>query len=174
MKNYYLEQIPILKNVSLNQYVYTIRKYEKSTMIYQAGESSKMLNIILEGEAIIQHINEEGQLITLTTFRRGDTIGGNRMFASNPLFPMTITAKENLVMLNFEKTTVLDICQQCDNFLEAFLRDLADKSDLLSLRFRSLSFMTIEDQIIRFLAHRYHQSKGSSIQSRYNWMRTSA
>lgn len=158
------KQIPLLKDVPADAFNHHVNHFAKGAMIYQTGEKSQSLDIILEGLAVIQHINYEGQLITLTTFGKGDTIGGNRMFSSNSLFPMTITALEEVILLRIEKETVLQLCQKYNSFLVQFLEDIANKSDLLSTKFKSMSFMNIEDRVTKYLLQRSKKEKTLTIE----------
>lgn len=128
-----------------------IVSYNKGQIIYQSSDKAKGLDYILKGQAVIQHINEEGQLISLACFNTHDSMGGNRVFASNPCFPMTITAKSDMVICRLSQNHILDLCQKDLAFLKWFLKELADKSDHLSASIKSLSFMTIKDRILQYL-----------------------
>lgn len=161
--NQFIQNNTLLKGTKKDDLSYSIKHFNKGSMIYQLGDKSTSLDFILEGEAIIQHINYEGQLITLTSFTQGSTIGGNRMFSSNSLFPMTITAVKDVTLLRLDKTTVIALCQKYESFLTHFLEDVANKNDILSKRFKSLSFMSIEDKIIQFLKNQYHISNSPII-----------
>lgn len=146
-----LHQLPMFRNIDLSLIQYTSKHYTSKSIIRLSGDISKRLGILLKGEAIIEHINSEGHLMTVASFKRGDTIGGNRMFADDNAFPMTISAKEDTEILFIDKEVVLKLCQEDRTFLEYFLKDIANKSDILSRRIKSLKFLSIEEQIIAFL-----------------------
>jgi len=150
MKNI-LETIPMFQTVDLSKLHYFKKTYLEKSIIKFSGDTSESFGVILYGEAVIEHIDSEGNLMTVASFKAGATIGGNRMFASDNAFPMTISAKQKTEMLYIDKETIIELCQSNRVFLECFLRDVANKSDLLSHRIRSLKFVSIEDQIINFL-----------------------
>lgn len=138
--------------------------FQKNSVLYAPGDQATMLYIILSGCVIIQHYHYDGQLITLTELTHGQTIGGNRMFSSDPIFPMTITAKSDVEVIKLSKDEVMHLCQTNHDFLELLLRDVADKSDLLSKRFKNLSFMTIEDKVQHYLKHLYTLQKRDNLE----------
>jgi len=154
-----LKNIALFKDIDVNTLQYSSKIFQENSIIRLSGDISKTLGVILSGEAVIEHINAEGQLMTVASFRAGSTIGGNRMFASDPAFPMTISAKELTTILFINKETVVSLCQTDANFLEQFLKDVANKSDILSHRIRSLKFVSIEDQIITFLKKEKEKNK---------------
>lgn len=154
-----LKSIVMFEDIDVNKLQYSSKIFQENNIIRLSGDISKTLGVILSGEAVIEHINAEGQLMTVASFTAGSTIGGNRMFASDPAFPMTISAKEMTTILFISKETVVSLCQTNQNFLEHFLKDLANKSDILSHRIRSLKFVSIEEQIIIFLKKERKKNK---------------
>jgi len=170
-----LNQLPMFKNIDLSPIKYTSKHFTSKSIIRLSGDISKSLGIILNGEAIIEHINSQGQLMTVASFKKGDTIGGNRMFADDNAFPMTISAKEDTTILFITKDVVLDLCQKDLNFLEHFLKDIANKSDILSRRIKSLKFVSIEEQVITFLSKQMRLNKSYTFEikiSKKEWAET--
>lgn len=146
-----LKKIPMFQTVDLKKLQYFVKIYPEKSIIKLSGDISKTFGVILYGEAVIEHIDSDGNLMAVASFEAGDTIGGNRMFASDNAFPMTISAKKKTEMLYINKESIIELCQTNRVFLEYFLRDIANKSDLLSHRIRNLKFVSIEDQIINYL-----------------------
>lgn len=155
-----IQQIPLLENIDMSDINYHIKDYADKNMIIQAGEKSTHYAILLKGQAVMQYINEQGQLMTIATFKKGETFGGNRLFCNNNHYPMTITSKGQSQILYIDKLSIIELCHQDKKFLIHFLRDVADKSDILSKNIRALKFITIEKQIINRLARekQKHQS----------------
>lgn len=146
------EHIAILKDINMSETDYFIRHHDKGNIIFLSGEITEHLAIIIHGQAAIQHINEEGQLMTLNVFTPGQTFGGNRLFASDRRYPLTVIAKEATDIMYISKETILRLCQDYQSFLISFLEDVASKSDILSQNIRATHFMTIEDQVVSYLS----------------------
>lgn len=142
---------PLFKGIVLSKDDYILRKYHKNQIIHQYGEACNYLSIVESGEAIIQHINEEGQLLTLLTIRAGMTIGGNRIFSSAPTYPMTITARTDITLVLVSQKVILKLCEDPE-FLVRFLKDLSDKSMMLVDHIKKSKFMTIEKIISQYLS----------------------
>lgn len=146
-----LKKIPMFQTVDLKKLRYFAKIYPEKSIIKLSGDTNETFGVILYGKAVIEHIDSDGNLMTVASFEAGDTIGGNRMFASDNAFPMTISARQKTEMLYINKESIIELCQTNRVFLECFLRDIANKSDLLSHRIRNLKFISIEDQIINDL-----------------------
>ncbi|WP_240839553.1 Crp/Fnr family transcriptional regulator [Acidaminobacter sp. JC074] len=144
-----IHDLDMFKDVeSINYHTET---YSDKAIIKLSGDQVDGLGIVLEGQALMQYINEEGQLMTITDFSPGQTFGGNRLFCNDNTIPMTITAKGTCVISYVSKETILELCQTNQHFLIHFLKDLSSKSDILSSNIRQIKFVTIEDQIIHYL-----------------------
>ncbi|MBI9013333.1 MAG: Crp/Fnr family transcriptional regulator [Clostridiales bacterium] len=150
MKNI-LQEFPMFQTVDLKKIQYSTKTYPEKSIIKFSGDTCETFGVILFGEAVIEHIDSDGNLMTVASFEAAATIGGNRMFASDNAFPMTISAKQTTGILYIDKETIMNLCQTNRIFLEYFLRDVANKSDLLSHRIRNLKFVSIEDQIVNYL-----------------------
>lgn len=133
---------------------YHYKQYHKGQMIYQSGDLCAYLDYIVWGKATIQHITYEGQVMTLASFHKDQTLGTSRLFSDNHHYPMSIIAEEDIKLLRIEKNEVLKLCQKHEDFLKWLLNDMAQKSDLLSMRIKNQSFMTIENQIYIFLSQK--------------------
>lgn len=89
-----------LKN---SQAHYHYKNYSKGQMIYQSGDLCSHLDYILSGKATIQHFTYEGQVMTLASFHKDQTLGTSRLFSDNHHYPMSIIAEEDIKLLRIEK-----------------------------------------------------------------------
>lgn len=147
----------------LSRFNFKINTYHRGSIIHLESIICESFDVIISGEAIIQNINIDGQIVTLTTFKQGSTIGGNKLFCSNNEYPMTISALKETTIVHFNKDLIIYMCQNYEAFLIDFLRDLADKSDLLSERFRALSIGSIRKQITVFIKREYLKQNSDTI-----------
>ncbi len=159
MKDFFknLSLFKTIEEVQFSQHTYADKSIIKLT-----GEPNFHLGIIITGEAVMQHITVDGQLMTVTTFKEGETFGGNRIFCNNNRFPLTIIAKGETKVAYISKEEILNLCQTNQHFLIEFLKDVADKSDILSRSIKNTKFLSIEEQIIRFLTQQMKLNKSTS------------
>lgn len=157
-----IEDIDLFKDVDISKMNHYIKHYADKSIIILSGDKSTHYAIILKGSAIMQHINEEGQLMTIAEFNEGETFGGNRLFCDDNHYPMTISSKGSSSILYIEKESILELCQQNRSFLVKFLGDVADKSDILSKNIRRIKFLTIEELIIKRLTLEKAKHKSNS------------
>lgn len=142
---------------------YFIKTYTKDSVIYLQNEICNSMDIILDGNIIIQKIDAEGNVLTINNFTLGDVIGENLLFSSNNKYPMTITSKSNTAILHIKKELVLKLCQTNDCFLNIFLKSLSDKSMMLTKKITTLSMNNLRQSIIDFLLYEYHIQKSTKI-----------
>lgn len=155
----FLKNHKLLKSVDLDRLIYTEKKYADKSIIKLAGTPNQYLALVYKGEAIMQHIGIDGQTMVVASFSEGSTFGGNRLFCENNAFPLTIFAKGETTIIYIEKDQVLNLCQCDKNFLIEYLKDVADKSDILSKKIKSATFVTLEEQIINYLKRQAASSK---------------
>ncbi|AKL96863.1 transcriptional regulatory protein [Clostridium aceticum] len=140
-----------------------IKKYEKNSMIYLQNEVCSTVDIILRGEIVIQKIDTNGNILTLTTFGTSDVIGGNLLFCHNNVYPMTITAKTDSILLHMKKDFILELCQKSKEFLIEFLHSICDKTFILTNKLSSITMKTIRQRISEFLTYEYHYQQNYRI-----------
>ncbi|AOY74921.1 Crp/Fnr family transcriptional regulator [Clostridium formicaceticum] len=140
-----------------------IKKYEKNSMIYLQNEVCNTVDVILRGEIVIQKIDTNGNILTLTSFQTGDIIGGNLLFCHNNVYPMTITSKTDCILLHMEKDFILELCQKNKAFLIAFLHCICDKTFILTNKLKAITMKTIKQRIIEFLTYEYYYQQSTKI-----------
>lgn len=135
----------------------SIKEYGKGAVIYLQNERCDTLDVILRGSVIIQSIDEQGNVLTMSEFGPGDLIGVNLLFSQRNFYPMTITAKANAVILHIGKATMTALSMQNQDFLLGLLQYLSDRSVLLTDKIKLISSKTIRQLITEFLAYEYRQ-----------------
>ncbi|WP_461206144.1 Crp/Fnr family transcriptional regulator [Clostridium sp. DL1XJH146] len=142
---------------------YQIKSYKKNALIRLEGEHSTTLDIILKGTIIVQKIDEKGNVLTIADFKKGDDFGGNLIFSNYPIYPMSIIAKENVILLHLKKELILNLCSDNKDFLVLFLNNISNKSAILSQKIKSISLKSIRESIIDFLKYEYNIQNSSVI-----------
>ena len=143
---------------------YRISQYKKNTIIYFEGEKCFAFDIIIQGEILIQKIDEKGNILTVAQFAAGDNIGGNLLFSNYPFFPMSIIAKSDTLVLHIGKSLIVQLCQDNRNFLLEFLKCISDKTMILTNKIKSISMKSIKQSIIDFLNYEYYAQGNRKIE----------
>jgi CRP/FNR family transcriptional regulator, dissimilatory nitrate respiration regulator len=130
-------------------------EHKKNTVIHFENEICKYVDIIIEGELIVQKIDEKGNVMTITQFRGGENLGENLLFSSNPVYPMSIISRSRTILLQVSKEVILDLCQSDKDFLLQFLNCISGKTAILTSKIQSISMKSIKESIIDFLNYEY-------------------
>lgn len=132
---------------------FVIKKWQKGQLPHLSDELCVRMEIILEGKVAVERIDEDGNLMAVAEFSRQEMIGGNLIFSRTPHYPMTITAKEDTVILSVEKDPLLALLSEYPAFLKAFLEYIADHAVLLSDRIKHYANRTIRECLTNFLLY---------------------
>ena len=122
-------------------------------MIYFQNEKCTRFDIILKGIILVQEIDSNGNVLTISDFTVGDVLGGNLLFSHRNFYPMTVIAKTDAIILHIKKDLILKFCQTNVVFLNNFLISISDKTLILTDKIKSLSMKTIRQCIIDFLIY---------------------
>lgn len=142
---------------------YKIETYNKGRIVHLHNEKCYTVDLILKGELMVQRIDEEGRILTITTFGPGDVLGGNLVFANNNVYPMTIISKNQCTIMHIKSELILQLCQKNQNFLLQFLRSISDKTLILSTKLTSITMKSIRQCIIEFLRYEYYYENSNVI-----------
>ncbi|GAU76641.1 Crp/Fnr family transcriptional regulator [Fusibacter sp. 3D3] len=141
----------------------SIKSFKAHNIIHLELETCTHLDFILEGKVIIQQIDINGNLLTMTEFSAGDNIGGNVLFSQANFYPMTIIALTDVVIMQFSKSIVLKFCQTNQSFLENFLMSLSDKSFILTQKIKVLSTKSIREMCLDFIENEFKKQNQNPI-----------
>jgi CRP-like cAMP-binding protein len=130
---------------------FKIRKYNKSSIIHIEGEICDKIEIILSGNVVIDSIDETGKFITITDFSKGDILGGNLIFSSNPYYPMTITALSETRICQINKDNLVSLLEKRPEVLLSFLKLISDNVSILSTKIKNSFNKTIREKISLYL-----------------------
>lgn len=130
---------------------FKISTYGRNAVLHFAEEPCTKLEIILSGEAAIERIDEGGNTMIIANFHSQDIIGGNLLFSKDPSYPMTITAKEESIILEVDKDALIDILLANEAFLRLYLEYIADNATILHNKINSFINRTIRESILNFL-----------------------
>ncbi len=132
---------------------FVMRKWRKGQLIHFSDERCIRMEIILEGKVAVERIDENGSLMSVAEFARGEMIGGNLIFSQAPSYPMTITAKDDTLILSVEKDPLFELLAGHPAFLKSFLEYVSDHATILSDRIKYYSNKSIRECLWNFLAY---------------------
>lgn len=130
---------------------FKIKEYNKNSLIHSEGEICSSLEIILEGVVDIQKLDEGGNIITITSFTTGELLGTNLIFSSMPNYPMTVISKTKSSLISFDKNFIFEILETNPIFLSNFLKQISDKTLVLTGKINTIALKTIRSSILEFL-----------------------
>lgn len=129
-----------------------IQNFGAGQIIYLQNEKATTMDIVLDGNVIVQNIDENGNILAITSLEKGDMLGGNLIFSGKNEYPMTLIARKDTKLLRMKKDMLLDLCQIDKRFLVNLLELLSDKALVLTNKIHSLARKTIREKILDFLA----------------------
>lgn len=146
-----------------NETNHKIKEYKKNSVVHFESEKCTTLDIILKGNVVVQRINEEGNILTITEFNAGNDIGGNLLFGENNTYPMSIISKTDTIFIHIDMNFVLELCQSSKNFLVEFLKCISEKAFILSSKINAITLKTLRESIIDFLNYEYYSKDTTKI-----------
>lgn len=143
--------------------VYRIESYAKEQIVHLQNEVCRSMDIILEGQVSIQKIEEDGNVLKITDFISGDSLGANLIFASRNVYPMTAVSESNAVVLHIYRELILKLIEGNPKFSIKLMREISDKALVLTDKIDAISLKTIRQRIMDFLKYEYHIQKSNVI-----------
>lgn len=155
-----LHEFPLIKALQLDvlkAYMqdFSIRtvSYGKDEVIHFDGDHCYDLEVIVKGHVIIERIDQEGNLLTITEIFPGDIIGGNLLFSKNPYYPFTVSAKSSVELMRFSKELMFTLCNHYPDFLACYLAYISDHTLLLGDKIKHCVQRTIRERLTAYLAN---------------------
>lgn len=147
----------------LKEHTLLINKYDTNNIIHLEGDHCEYLEIILEGTVIIERIDIDGNLLTITEFNENDVLGGNLLFSKNPFYPMTVTAKNKCLTLSVHKNTLLELLQNQPTFLRTYLELISDNALVLGEKIKHYINRPLRERIINYLNYESNRQQSKNI-----------
>ena len=151
-----LEQL--LTNNKIN-----VRSHKEGRTIHFENDPCTHLEIILKGSVSIDRIDESGNLFSVAAFVKGDILGGNLLFAKTPAYPMSVSAKTDIEILECEKNTLFSLLSNYPDFLKAYLENISDSAFILGDRIRAYEKRTIRQILLSYLEKQTQLQKSNRV-----------
>lgn len=125
----------------------------KGRFLYQQGDASAALFIILSGRVKVLYINDEGSAQTALYYREGMLVGAHGCTEWSGSHSWTAQALTDCRMLRIRHADFLDFVRQSPAALWAVLAITEFKNEQLKKVIRVLAQPTLEDKIVMAVRH---------------------
>ena len=125
-------------------------KYKKGQILSHEGEICTSLGIILEGTIEMQRIYCNGKYIVLKKLSKGEAFGEALVFSEKALYPATVLAVKDCLIMYIKKEDVLKLCFENKKILENFMRILSDKVLMLNKKIKNISFKSVKEKVSNY------------------------
>jgi CRP-like cAMP-binding protein len=147
-----------LSEISAELRIYN-HSYQRDQVVAFEDDPCSALGVVASGSVHIQRIFPSGKLITLETFRAGDSFGEALIFSDVGKYPATLVAKEDSHILYVTREDIIQLCTRYPQFLAGFLRTLSNRILLLNSKIKSLSYTTIRQKVAHYLLEEHRRQK---------------
>lgn len=166
----HLANSPLFKHLDtqvLEQLLYTfnplIKTYQVNEIIYVQHQVCHSLDVILDGQIIIENIGENGHSFIVTKFNTNDIIGGILFFDQHNYYPMTLTASKKTTLLKFSENQILSLAQNDRQILKNLLHLMSTNTQLLATKINTLTMLTLRQKINHYLLQESLTQKSKQI-----------
>lgn len=132
-----------------------LNAYGQGQVIHFDGDTCTAIEIVLDGQVVIERIDDAGNLMRITEFFPDDILGANLLFSLNASYPMTITAKTPVTLMRIKKDLVFELCSTNKAFLKVFLEYISNHSLLLGDRLKYYVRRPLRESIIAYLKNEF-------------------
>jgi len=146
----------------VHDYVHLQQSYSKGSIIYNENDPCKHMDLVVEGTLIIQQIDEYGNMLSITKFSKGETIAGNILFTKNNLYPMTVSAVNDVILLPLTKNNVLEL-SKTPLFLEALIVAISERATILSHTIKNITRKSLRNKLIDYLIILYAKQGSTNL-----------
>lgn len=142
---------------------FRVVEYFKDNTIHYEGELCEKLEIILSGTVIIERINRNGNVLTVTELNEKDVLGGNLLFSKNPYYPMTVSAKTLTKVLEVNEEDLFDLLSKHPFVLKSYLELVCDNAYILGNKIKDYGQKTIRESILNYLNYECKKQNSNEI-----------
>ncbi|WP_409226797.1 Crp/Fnr family transcriptional regulator [Gudongella sp. SC589] len=139
------------------------KRFQGNQLVYLQGEVCTTMDIVLKGTVDIHSIDQEGNVITLARFKKGDIVGVNLLFSTDSAYPFSVTAVEDTEILQLSKGLLLELSRDNPRFTESLLQIVSDKAISLANWITEISMKPLREKIMDFVQMERKRQGGERI-----------
>lgn len=126
-------------------------KFDESALIYLAGDPCTAVDVVAEGQIVVEKMDEEGRLTRISQFGAGDVFGANLIFSGLKVFPFGVSALKPSKLLRIDPEALIRLAMANREVLLSLLMAISIKSFALSQGIDYLTGRSIEDKVLIYL-----------------------
>lgn len=135
------------------------QSYQRGSIIALEDDDCSGIGVVVSGQAVVQRMLANGNLLVLDRLQRGASFGEVIIFSERNTYPATIVAEIDTVVCFVSKADVLLLCQTSPVFLLNFMSQLSNRILLMNQKIKTLTFSSIRQKTANFILDAYHQQK---------------
>jgi len=144
-----------------------IRRYKQREIIVSYGQPFHGIGIIASGKVALTRETYSGNRIMIGILNEGDIFGETEAFSGCSVWPMTIIAHTDCILLFLPPYKVAGTCSNAcgshTTLIKNMLQILSDKASMLNKKIEHTSAKNIRGKISSYLLDIYRQAESKTI-----------
>jgi CRP-like cAMP-binding protein len=128
-----------------------VRAYPRGAVIAFEEDACDAIGVVVDGSVHIQRIYPSGKVIVLETVRAGESFGEALLFTERGVYPATLIAPEDTLLVFIAREDVLAWMARSPLFLRNMLRSLSNRILLLNRRIKGLSLGSVRQRVANYI-----------------------
>jgi len=153
-------------NIMLDCLKPTVRRCKQREIIAASGQPFQGIGIIASGKVALTKETYSGNRIIIGILEAGDIFGETVAFSDHRIWPMTVIAQEDCVLLFLPPDkitgTCSNICASHNTLIMNMLQILSNRAAMLDKQIEHISAKHIRGKISSYLLDNYRQSAGKT------------
>ncbi len=145
-----------------------IKTYGKDEILRFQGDLYPDLLMVLSGRISAEIINLDGKKIIIETLAESSALATAILFATENNLPVTLTAMEEVRILEIPRESVIRLLQESRQFLENYLAETGDKLVFLTEKIRLIKFKSLSQKIAGYLLGLSQRQKSDNLRLPYS------
>lgn len=143
---------------------FRIADYKKNAVVHMQGETCIKLDILMAGEVVVDRIDEDGNILSISRFREEDVLGGPLLFSTDSNYILTVSAVQNTTLLEISKKCIFEMCFSNRRFLEMYLQMISNHASLLGNKLKNHVERSLREKILSYLQVQALRQGGGKIE----------
>ncbi len=140
-----------------------LERFAKGQIIHLQNEKCHHLDIVLDGKALVQRIDLNGNILQIARFEGGALLGTHLLFSERNSYPWTVTAESPSTVLQVGRVSLLGLCQTSSTFLAGLMTIISDRVQVLAGTIDVISYKSIREKLLDYIRFEYHLQKTNPI-----------
>jgi len=136
--------------------------YKGNSVVHLEGETCTKLEVVVSGEVVVDRIDQDGGILSISRFREEDVLGASLLFASDPNYILTVSTVKDTELLEISKNSIIKLCNSHPQFLEMVLQMISNHASLLGKKLKNHVERSLREKICVYLKLQ-KQRQGSEI-----------